>query len=97
MAGIGRGCPHQHQGQTSCINGGRIDASCCVDSHISVNRGCQQQPWIDGVMCCQQSGMINFLFKRYFRDLFNLPKGLKNGWSDIFFTRNYDLLTAVVI
>lgn len=55
MAGIGRGCPHQHQGQGSCINGGRIDASCCVDSHISLNRGCQQQSWIDGVMCCRQS------------------------------------------
>jgi hypothetical protein len=56
LAGMGRGCPHQHKGQTSCINGGRIDASCCVDSHISLNRGCQQQSWIDGVMCCRQSG-----------------------------------------
>lgn len=56
LAGIGRGCPHQNKGQTSCISGGRIDASCCVDSHISLNRGCMQQSWIDGVMCCKKSG-----------------------------------------
>ncbi|KAK3590143.1 hypothetical protein CHS0354_041195 [Potamilus streckersoni] len=51
MAGIGRGCPHQNWGQTSCITGGRIDASCCVDSHF--HRACHQQPGIDGVMCCK--------------------------------------------
>ncbi|XP_052770328.1 uncharacterized protein LOC128210189 [Mya arenaria] len=55
LAGMGRGCPHQHISQGSCISGGRIDASCCVDSHISINTACQQQPWIDGVMCCKQS------------------------------------------
>lgn len=55
LAGIGRGCPHQNHGQTSCISGGRIDASCCVDSHQSLHRACEQQPGIDGVMCCRMS------------------------------------------
>jgi len=53
---MGRGCPHQQQSLTSCISGGRIDASCCVDSHESLNKACQQQSWIDGVMCCKQTG-----------------------------------------
>ncbi|KAL4232359.1 hypothetical protein ACF0H5_009928 [Mactra antiquata] len=61
LAGIGRECPHQNKGQSSCISGGRIDASCCVDSHISLNKGCKQQPWIDGVLCCKQSGQRPYI------------------------------------
>lgn len=56
---MGRECPHQNKGQSSCISGGRIDASCCVDSHISLNQGCRQRPWIDGVLCCKQSGKFS--------------------------------------
>ncbi|KAK6185279.1 hypothetical protein SNE40_007547 [Patella caerulea] len=52
MAGIGQGCTHQNIGQTSCIPGGRIDASCCVDSHF--HRACQHQPGLtNGVFCCK--------------------------------------------
>lgn len=59
LAGIGRGCPHQNFGQTSCISGGRIDASCCVDSHFK--RGCHYQPGIiNGVLCCRMPGMSLF-------------------------------------
>ncbi|KAH3788483.1 uncharacterized protein LOC127842965 [Dreissena polymorpha] len=55
LAGIGRGCPQQRAGEGSCVSGGRIDASCCVDAHESINWACQQQAWINGVMCCKQS------------------------------------------
>lgn len=51
MAGIGRGCPHQNFGQTSCIRGGRIDSSCCVDSHFQ--QACHYKPNIHGVVCCK--------------------------------------------
>lgn len=51
MAGIGRGCPHQNFGQTSCIRGGRIDSSCCVDSHF--HQACHYKPNINGVVCCK--------------------------------------------
>ena len=75
MAGIGRGCPHQNRGQSSCINGGRIDASCCVDSHISLNLACRQQPAITGVLCCKQSGRFVTsafcFFVHCFQDYFN--------------------------
>ncbi|XP_041370878.1 hemicentin-1-like [Gigantopelta aegis] len=52
LAGLGHGCSNIHQGQTSCISGGRIDASCCVDAHF--HRACQYQPGIaTGVLCCK--------------------------------------------
>ncbi|KAK3094428.1 hypothetical protein FSP39_001668 [Pinctada imbricata] len=52
LAGIGRGCPHQNYGQTSCISGGRIDASCCVDAHFQ--EACHHRPGIiTGVVCCK--------------------------------------------
>ncbi|XP_046542735.1 hemicentin-1-like [Haliotis rubra] len=52
LAGIGRGCAHQNLGQTSCISGGRIDASCCVDAHF--HRACQYQPGLaTGILCCK--------------------------------------------
>ncbi len=55
MAGVGRGCPHQSFGQKSCITGGRVDASCCVDSHFG--RACQFRPGLaTGVLCCKIPG-----------------------------------------
>ncbi|GFS10709.1 von Willebrand factor D and EGF domain-containing protein [Elysia marginata] len=52
MAGIGQGCAHQYKDHTSCISGGRIDASCCVDSHF--HRACHFKPGlISGVVCCR--------------------------------------------
>ncbi|KAL5021870.1 hypothetical protein ScPMuIL_001025 [Solemya velum] len=52
LAGLGGGCPHKNQGQSSCISGGRIDASCCVDSHFQ--KACQYHPGIaDGILCCK--------------------------------------------
>ncbi|XP_069139539.1 uncharacterized protein [Argopecten irradians] len=52
LAGIGVGCPHQNFGHTSCISGGRIDASCCVDAHF--NKACHYQPTMSGVLCCRK-------------------------------------------
>ncbi|KAK0070197.1 neurogenic locus notch protein 1-like isoform X1 [Biomphalaria pfeifferi] len=52
MAGIGQDCPHKAIGQKSCISGGRIDASCCVDSHFY--SACHYQPGVTtGVACCR--------------------------------------------
>ncbi|CAG5131589.1 unnamed protein product, partial [Candidula unifasciata] len=52
MAGVGQSCPHQSEGQTSCISGGRMDASCCVDSHF--HTACHFKPGlINGVVCCR--------------------------------------------
>ncbi|XP_064630030.1 uncharacterized protein LOC135488959 [Lineus longissimus] len=51
LAAVGRGCPHQNYGQSSCITGGKIDASCCVDTHF--NKSCIYQPGLmSGVLCC---------------------------------------------
>ncbi|KAI0222264.1 hypothetical protein LSAT2_026472 [Lamellibrachia satsuma] len=56
LAGVGRGCPHQSIGQKSCISGGKIDVSCCVDTHF--NRACTFRPGLaSGVLCCQNPGM----------------------------------------
>ncbi|OWF50963.1 Titin [Mizuhopecten yessoensis] len=52
LAGIGIGCPHQNFGQTSCISGGRIDASCCVDAHFKT--ACHYRPTMSGVLCCRK-------------------------------------------
>ena len=42
-------------GQKSCISGGQIDVSCCVDSHF--NRACQYRPGLaSGVLCCKIPG-----------------------------------------
>ncbi|KAK2174721.1 hypothetical protein NP493_757g00009 [Ridgeia piscesae] len=55
LAGIGRGCPHQSYGHQSCITGGKIDVSCCVDTHF--NRACTFRPGLaSGVLCCQNPG-----------------------------------------
>lgn len=54
LAGIGRDCPHKYVGQTSCISGGRIDASCCVDAHF--HTACHQTRDITGVVCCKVKG-----------------------------------------
>ncbi|KAK7483221.1 hypothetical protein BaRGS_00025514 [Batillaria attramentaria] len=52
LAGVGQGCAHQHRGQKSCISGGRIDSSCCVDSHF--HRACSYQPQLmTGALCCR--------------------------------------------
>lgn len=52
LAGVGKSCSHQNQGLTSCISGGRIDASCCVDSHF--HRACHHQLGMaTGVLCCR--------------------------------------------
>ncbi|RUS86330.1 hypothetical protein EGW08_005915, partial [Elysia chlorotica] len=52
MAGVGQGCAHQYKDHPSCISGGRIDASCCVDSHF--HRACHFKPGlISGVVCCR--------------------------------------------
>ncbi|GFO02599.1 von Willebrand factor d and egf domain-containing protein [Plakobranchus ocellatus] len=52
MAGIGQSCAHQYRDHTSCITGGRIDASCCVDSHFQ--KACHFKPGlISGVVCCR--------------------------------------------
>ncbi|KAL8616567.1 hypothetical protein ACOMHN_036599 [Nucella lapillus] len=52
LAGVGAGCSHKHQGQSSCISGGRIDSSCCVDSHF--HRACLHHPeYMTGVLCCR--------------------------------------------
>ncbi|XP_076438682.1 uncharacterized protein LOC143277659 [Babylonia areolata] len=52
LAGVGGGCAHQHAGQSSCISGGRIDGSCCVDAHF--HRACAFQPHLmTGVLCCR--------------------------------------------
>ncbi|CAI9717186.1 hemicentin-1-like [Octopus vulgaris] len=52
LAGVGKDCPHQNQGLTSCISGGRIDASCCVDSHFK--HACHFKLGIaSGVLCCR--------------------------------------------
>ncbi|XP_038070819.1 uncharacterized protein LOC119739807 [Patiria miniata] len=54
MGGVGRGCPHQNPGQTSCLGNGRIDASCCMDSHYG--QACAYRPGITtGVLCCRKS------------------------------------------
>ncbi|XP_033126450.1 neurogenic locus notch homolog protein 1-like isoform X2 [Anneissia japonica] len=52
LGAIGRSCPHQNQGQTSCIGSGRIDASCCVDTYF--RRSCSFRPGITGVLCCKK-------------------------------------------
>jgi len=55
LAGIGRGCPHQNYGQSSCITGGRIDVSCCVDTRF--NQSCSYKPGLTtGVLCCREEG-----------------------------------------
>lgn len=54
LAGIGKDCPHRNVGQTSCIRGGRIDASCCVDAHF--HTACHQTSDITGVVCCKVKG-----------------------------------------
>lgn len=60
MAGIGQACAHKSLGQTSCISGGRIDASCCVDSHF--HTACHFKPGLmTGVICCRLPG-IKILF-----------------------------------
>uniref|UniRef100_T1JH60 Ig-like domain-containing protein n=1 Tax=Strigamia maritima TaxID=126957 RepID=T1JH60_STRMM len=52
LAGIGRGCPHQNPGQSSCITGGRIDVSCCVDTRLG--NACSYRPGLaSGVVCCK--------------------------------------------
>ncbi|XP_059173767.1 neurogenic locus notch homolog protein 1-like [Physella acuta] len=52
LAGIGYQCPHQTAGQSSCITGGRIDSSCCTDSHF--NTACHFKPGVmTGVICCR--------------------------------------------
>ncbi|XP_025093186.1 hemicentin-1-like [Pomacea canaliculata] len=52
VAGVGKDCAHQHRGQSSCIAGGRIDASCCVDAHFQ--RACAfQASLMTGVLCCR--------------------------------------------
>ncbi|XP_033633460.1 uncharacterized protein LOC117295006 [Asterias rubens] len=54
MGGVGRGCPHQNAGQTSCLGKGRIDASCCMDAHYQ--NACSYRPGITtGVLCCKKS------------------------------------------
>ncbi|CAH1784934.1 unnamed protein product [Owenia fusiformis] len=55
LAAVGRGCPHQTLGQQSCISGGKIDASCCVDSRL--NRACQYRPGVTGILCCKIPGI----------------------------------------
>ncbi|XP_071949283.1 uncharacterized protein [Antedon mediterranea] len=52
LGAVGRACPHQNQGQTSCIGSGRIDASCCVDTYF--RRSCSFRPGITGVLCCKK-------------------------------------------
>ncbi|XP_064602176.1 uncharacterized protein LOC135468071 [Liolophura sinensis] len=55
LAGIGKGCPYKSPGQSSCISGGRMDASCCVDSHF--RRACSYLPGLtSGVLCCRNPG-----------------------------------------
>lgn len=54
LAGIGKDCPHRNVGQTSCIRGGRIDASCCVDAYF--HTACHQTSDITGVVCCKVKG-----------------------------------------
>ncbi|KAH9508545.1 hypothetical protein Btru_051976 [Bulinus truncatus] len=52
MAGIGKNCPHKTVGHKSCISGGRMDASCCVDSHFYT--ACHYKPGVTtGVACCR--------------------------------------------
>ncbi|CAL1527352.1 unnamed protein product [Lymnaea stagnalis] len=52
MAGVGQSCPYQAVGQRSCISGGRIDSSCCVDSHFF--NACHFKPGLTtGVVCCR--------------------------------------------
>ncbi|KAK7109342.1 uncharacterized protein [Littorina saxatilis] len=52
LAGVGKDCAHQHRGQSSCISGGRIDSSCCVDSHF--HRACSFQDHLTtGALCCR--------------------------------------------
>ena len=61
MAGVGRGCPHQSFGQKSCISGGQIDVSCCIDTHF--NRACQYRPGLaTGVLCCKLPGKMQTRF-----------------------------------
>ncbi|XP_077866405.1 titin-like, partial [Saccoglossus kowalevskii] len=52
LGGVGKGCPHQNEGQSSCLGRGRIDASCCIDSYLK--RACSYIPGVmTGVMCCK--------------------------------------------
>ncbi|XP_022086576.1 uncharacterized protein LOC110977079 isoform X2 [Acanthaster planci] len=56
MGGVGRGCPHQNPGQTSCLGKGRIDASCCMDALDGGGAACSYRPGITtGVLCCKKS------------------------------------------
>ncbi|XP_072177676.1 uncharacterized protein [Diadema setosum] len=64
LGGIGRNCPHQNKGQTSCIGSGRIDASCCLDSHF--NRACHYRPGLmTGVVCCKLPEIPPAIHKRF--------------------------------
>lgn len=55
MAGVGRGCERAHRGQSSCISGGRVEATCCRDSEAGM--GCRyRRGLISGVVCCKMSG-----------------------------------------
>lgn len=62
LGGIGQHCPHQNFGQTSCIQGGRIDASCCVDAHF--HTACHQTNDITGVVCCKVKGQKPHILAR---------------------------------
>lgn len=55
LAGVGGGCAHQSYGQRSCISGGQIAVSCCVDTHFG--QACSFRPGLaTGVLCCRLPG-----------------------------------------
>ncbi|XP_030842154.1 uncharacterized protein LOC100893885 [Strongylocentrotus purpuratus] len=64
LGGIGKHCPHQNKGQSSCIASGRIDASCCLDSHF--DRACHYRPGLmTGVVCCKLPEIPPAIHKRF--------------------------------